>query len=133
MLPYALSIGISYNDFWDMTLKQFRIHEKGHNLKLKEIDKMNWYLGQYIYMADLAATDNCLNGRKSRAKYADKPFLQDVELDTKTEEEQLEDETKKEKLAAEKTFLKLKVMEANFNLRKEREAREKQKENEGDT
>lgn len=58
-----------------MNPKKMRICIKGYELKIKEQDKMNWYLGLYIK----SAIDCCLD-TKGKAEYPKLPVLNDLGL-----------------------------------------------------
>ena len=49
-----------------------------------------WTMGKYIFSAVQTATDHCLNGRKARSKYVEKPFMQLAEEQRILDEEQLQ-------------------------------------------
>lgn len=84
-LPYALSIGISYNDFWHMNPRRIKAFEEAHKLKAKMQDEQMWLMGIYIQSAVSVAVEHNLAGRKATSKYIEKPFLQN-EIFTKNKE-----------------------------------------------
>lgn len=75
MLPQAIVVGISVQDFWHMNPTMLKPYVKAHQLKLKEQDMLNWYLGHYVYSAVSTALDNGFNGKKAKSKYIDEPIM----------------------------------------------------------
>lgn len=49
---------------------------KGHQEKIKEQDCLAWLSGQYVLSAVTVGVERNLAGRKSRAKYLEKPMLE---------------------------------------------------------
>lgn len=101
--PFYLSIGMTYEQFWegDSTLPIF--YRKAEKLKAKsEFEKMNqskWLQGMYFYEALCCASPilrtNLGKGKVTVEPYRDKPYVFD---NTKKQEEQRElDRKKKEK------------------------------------
>lgn len=68
-----------------------------------------WTMGKYIFSAVQTATDHCLNGRKARSKYVEKPFMQLAEEQRILDEEQLQKQR-------EAFVSKLLIMKSNFDL-----------------
>lgn len=70
-------------------------------------------MGMYNLNAFSVALSTALNGRKSKAKYIDKPLLEQAQTvpDEELTEEQIEQERKK-------LLLALQVSQANFELNK---------------
>ena len=79
-LPYALSIGISYKDFWHMNPRRIRAFGEAHKKKTQILDEYMWQMGWYnkeafqVVMAHFGAG---LSGKKSDAEYIKKPLLQE--------------------------------------------------------
>lgn len=48
-------------------------------LQQKRTDHMMWQMGAYVTNAVSVAVSNALNGKKSKAKYLEKPFTQMAE------------------------------------------------------
>lgn len=72
-----------------------------------------WLSGFYTYRAVSTAIENCLAGKKSKAKYFEEPLLK------KTEKQIEDDMTEEEKKAAiDQLFMNLQIMQANFELNK---------------
>ena len=122
-LPHALTIGISYFDFWHMNPAILKAHVDAFIEKRKIMDEQMWVMGHYIMSAlDATVCNNVLwRGKNGKpAKYIEKPIMQTVNNNNKvlTEEEK--------KRETEKFFMSLKIMEANFkaNHKKEGEKNE---------
>lgn len=100
--PYANAMGISWRDFWDMTPRIIKAHQKGQEESMKLEDKLNWLTGQYVMSAIATVLDNALNGRNAKTEYVEEPILPKViENSRMTEEERLEIAMRKELLAME--------------------------------
>lgn len=81
---------------------------EAHKLKQREIDTQNWQLGIYF----MRAISVCLNTSKTeKIEYFDKPLLEQVEYE-RTQEYK--------RLAQERLFASLKLMQANFERNKGR-------------
>ena len=68
-----------------------------------------WTMGRYILSAVQTATDNCLNGKKARSKYVEKPFMELAEEENEISEEQIQKQR-------EAFVAKLLIMKSNFEL-----------------
>lgn len=78
-LPQALTLGISYNDFWHMNPRIIKIHLKAQKIKEQMIDEKLWRMGLYVESAVATAVEHNLAGRKTKSKYVEKPLLQQAE------------------------------------------------------
>lgn len=116
-LPYALSIGVSYNDFWHMNPRILNAIGKGYNLKRKARDEEMWLQGLYNYRATATAISNCFS-EKSKAQYIQSPLLSDYAAkDEISEEERIQQENYK-------LAMTLRIGQANFELSKKRKLRD---------
>lgn len=79
MLPEALMMGVSEEEFWELTPRMFKIHGEVYQRKLKEQDRFNWQLGAYFMNAVSVSLDHALNGHKARTEYFEKPFSEQGE------------------------------------------------------
>lgn len=76
------------------------------------LDEEMWCMGAYIHSAVLSAVEKNLAGKKSKANYVEKPFMQEEEINTyRAKEENM----KKVKAV----FQSLEIMKANFELSKQ--------------
>lgn len=74
-MPFALSLGVSYQDFWELTPKSLKCISKGHQLKLEEQNRMNYIQGYYNYVAINSILPTIMSlGKEPPAKYLDKPI-----------------------------------------------------------
>lgn len=67
-------LGVPEEKFWDSTpveLKPYRIMDE---MMQKRRDYEMWQMGAYVTNAVGVAVSNALNGKKSHAKYLDRPF-----------------------------------------------------------
>ena len=86
----------------DSCPKELEPFVKAHEIKMKEQDALIYsWIGNYVLSAVIVAVDRCLSGRKSKAEYVKKPMLNDIEIDSLTEEERYEKELRKALLAEE--------------------------------
>lgn len=93
-------MGISWCDFWEMTPRIIKAHQKGQEESMKLTDKLNWLNGQYVMSAISTVFDHALNGRQAKTEYIEQPILPKVIADSRlTEEERLEIAMGKELLA----------------------------------
>lgn len=96
MLPQALAIGVSYDDFWKLNPRKVKVLYQGYYEARKMRDQEMWHLGLYINSAVTVAIDHCLNGKKATSEYIKEPILSRPEYDaTLTEEERIELEMRK--------------------------------------
>ena len=76
VVPNCIAMGISYEQFWHLNPRTLECHVKAHQLKLKDADMMNWYMGQYMVSAIASCFDK-------KAEYVKKPFLENIALTEK--------------------------------------------------
>ena len=79
-----------------------------------------YQMGMYVLSAVQTAVQNALHGRKSKAKYLDKPLLQTVAENKKLDEENLTEEEKKKQRKL--LLAKLQLMQANFELNHDKDS-----------
>lgn len=104
-MPFALAIGVKFDEFWHLNPHKFNIIVSGHMRKQKMLDEQMWAMGMYIQNAVSVSIDHALNGRKAQSKYIDKPMLSEMEDNQLTEEERYEKELQKALLAEEQWIL----------------------------
>lgn len=106
-------MGVAYEQFMDSCPKELEPYVKAHNNKIMEEDYLQhlWW-GNYGISALIVAIDRCIHGKKAKAKYIDKPILQEIE---KMNQQLSEDELKKQR---ELFVAKLEIMKTNFELSK---------------
>ena len=115
-LPYALSIGVSYNDFWHMNPRILNAIGKGYELQRKARDEEMWTQGLYNFHAMATAIANCFS-KTSKAQYIKKPLLSDyVAKEEISEEKRIEMENYK-------LAMSLRIMQANWDLKEKRKIR----------
>lgn len=93
-----------------------KLHIKGEEERLKNLDMLNWINGIYSQSAVNTAVEHCLFGKKAKSKYIEKPLLEEAEEKRKVESGELSEEDKKRQ--TEQLFLKLRIMGANHKLAK---------------
>ena len=75
-----------------MNPRIIKLHIKGHNRKVQEIDYLLWLMGKYVLDAESVALAHFgagLAGKTSQAEYLEKPYMQDRDFNDQepTEEE----------------------------------------------
>lgn len=91
-------IGLSWDQFWCMNPKIYKLHVMAYNEKMKreikQQDAMLWSaIGNYVLSAVTVAVEKCLAGNKAKASYVKEPLLAHYgENDGLTEEEIAEKE-----------------------------------------
>lgn len=105
-------IGVSEEKFYDSDPKELEPYQIAYKWKQEENDAESWNLGAYVVESVIVALDHVLNGKKAKAEYPKKPFLQTEEAKNKTKKKKL---TKEEQLQGEKNLLMyLQTMQRNF-------------------
>lgn len=100
-----LAIGVTEDEFWHLTLRQMKIRQKAYEIRMKMQDEQVWaFCGNYVFSAVSTAVDHCMNGRKAKSKYIEKPMLENFGL--------TEEEINQKKL--DEFIEKMKVMESNW-------------------
>ena len=97
----------------DSTPYELECYHDAEVMREKRSDAERWHMGLYNLNAFSVALSSALNGRKSKAKYIEKPMLQNE--DTVPDEELTEEQIKQER---QKLLMALKVSQANFELNK---------------
>jgi hypothetical protein len=72
-------LGISEERFWESTPVELEPYRDMDKMMQERLDYQMWMMGAYVTKAVSVAVDNVLNGRKSRSKYLDKPFMAEAE------------------------------------------------------
>ena len=108
-----LSIGVSEEKFWDSTPYDLEPYFEAYKLKQRQWDAQAWQYNMYTMCAVQTAVATVLVGKKSKAKYLDKPFLQDIQEEQDKGENLSEVEKKRQR---EKFLMTLQLMQANFEL-----------------
>lgn len=120
MIP-CLALGISEELFWTLNPKRLHPYLEAEKLIQEKRDTEMWRMGMYVYDAVRAAVDNVLNGRKSQAKYMDKPLLEQYK-EAKQEVALTEEDEMKQ---VEAFFLSLETLSTNAKLAKQAKESEK--------
>lgn len=97
LLPLYLSIGVSEEKFWDSTPYDLEPYLDAYKLKQRQWDAQAWQYNMYTMCAVQTAVATVLVGKKTKAKYLDKPFLQDVQEEQEKGENLSEAEKKRQR------------------------------------
>lgn len=96
----------------DSTPVELAPYIRAHRIKLEEMDRVIWSsCGNYVLSALSVALDHCMNGKKAKSKYIEKPVFEMAN----TENNLTEDELQRQR---ELFVAKLMVMKTNFELNK---------------
>ena len=76
LCAYAISIGMSYHDFWYGDISMFKFYYRAEQFRLKKLNEEKWLQGMYIYTAigRLAPILNGLSKEKKAKPYLKKPI-----------------------------------------------------------
>ena len=104
-LPFYLSIGMSYEQYWDGDCLLARYYRKAHQMKHQRRNQELWLQGAYFYEAltDVAPTLHAFAKKGTKATpYVSEPFaLTDKEVrERRKREERLRYDKQKAKVAA---------------------------------
>lgn len=80
-------MGVTWERFMDSNPKELEPYDRAHKAKIIEQDYLQhlWW-GVYGRSAFGFAIDHCLNGKKAKSKYIEKPILQEKEEKNKNVE-----------------------------------------------
>ena len=96
--PVYMSIGMTYDEFWNGTPRMTEAYRKAHELKQDEMNFSLWLQGYYDYVAVGTALSNAF---KDRGKKADEYLKEPIRLRQKTKKElEAEQERKNQEIIA---------------------------------
>lgn len=110
--PFYMSIGMTYDEYWNQDVLMAKYFKKAHVLKLKEMDQAAWLQGVYVYEAILKVSPILHAFAKSGTKpepYSSKPygiFDKQEKTETEVKPEIKEDMTKKLEIEKAQWFFK---------------------------
>lgn len=116
ILPLYLSIGVSKEEFMDSTPTELRPYLEAEKIRQQRKDAEMWQSGIYTTSATYTAVAMALMGKKSKAKYFEKPLLEEKREEKKSNTIS-ENEKKKQRDAL---LTSLQLMQANFELNHEK-------------
>lgn len=89
---------------------------EGYKLKIKNMDRQMWLMGNYILSSVSVAIEHCLAGRKAKSKYLEKPLM-----------EQANNELSEKDLQKQRELFvaKLMTMKTNFELKHKKDEKTK--------
>jgi len=99
--------------FWKCTPHRLQTYIKAYKERANELDAIMWNMGVYVQRAVMVGVDSVLNGRKSRAKYFEKPIHM-MREDSKYYDASQLSESEKQALR-DKLVRNLKAMEKSHN------------------
>lgn len=99
----------------ESTPKELQVYIDAEKLSQRRRDAENWQMGMYNMSAFSVALGRALSGRKSKAKYMDKPLSEQIAEKKKEEDENLTEEQKA--VERDKLMAALMTWQANFELR----------------
>ena len=98
LCPYYMSIGMTYNEFWNEDVNLVEVYRKADELRMKRQNQAAWLQGMYFYEALCDASPLfrfTMKGKVKAEPYAKEPY-------PITEEEVKEREEKKARLKEER-------------------------------
>lgn len=107
-LPFYLSIGMTYDQFWNEDSTLVKHYRKAHELKQKQRNQSFWLQGLYFYEAlcDVAPTLKAFSKAKP-TPYCDEPFpLTDEDFKARKERQE---EAKAKKMMAQMEMFRAEV------------------------
>lgn len=115
-LPYAISIGLTKEQFYSCTMRQLNAYIEANKMKLVEKDLFDYRQGQYFLSALQTALDGAFNGKKAKTTYIDKPFLSDIQdsIISKEKDRPLTEEEKQRQIDL--FVLKRQIAKKNYDL-----------------
>lgn len=113
-MPFFLSLGVSKKEFFESTPKELEVYIDAEKMAQRRRDSENWQMGMYNMSAFSVALGRALSGRKSKAKYMDKPLSEQIAEKAKEEDENLTEEQKE--VERDKLLTALMTWQANFEL-----------------
>lgn len=109
-------MGVSYNEFWELTPRSLNVIVESYKLKRKVQDEEQWLLGGYMFSAVSFALQNAFRKKNQKAKtYFEElkePFLKGIA--DKTSNGEMSEEEKNKKLDL--LMAQLRVKQANFEI-----------------
>lgn len=113
-MPLFISLGVTKAEFMDSTPKELEVYIEAEKMAQRRRDAENWQMGMYNMSAFSVALGKALSGRKSKAKYMEKPLSEQIMEKKKEEDENLTEEQKD--VEREKLLAALMTWQANFEL-----------------
>lgn len=110
-LPYALSIHVPYETAMALNPTKLEPFTEAFNNEQKMLDYHMWMMGIYVQDAVMVAVEKNLAGKKSKAKYFEKPLME------QQEEKNGDNLTQEQKHnIVENLFTSLQIRKANWDL-----------------
>lgn len=106
---------MSKSEFMESTPKELNVYIEAERMLQKRRDAENWQMGMYNMSAFSVALGRAISGRKSKAKYIDKPLSDTIAEKKKEEDENLTEEQKA--VERDKLMAALMTWQANFELK----------------
>lgn len=119
--PYALVMGITWSEFWEMTPAIIEAHKKGFRLKKEEDNAYAYIQGIYVRDALASTVGNMFRKKGSKAiEYPSEPYgmYKDEQIEEVQDGEEIMTEDEKRR-KTEALFMQLRLMQANFELSKQ--------------
>jgi hypothetical protein len=110
-------MGVSYNEFWELTPRSLNVIKESYKLKRKVQDEEQWLLGGYMFSAVSIALGNAFRKKNQKTKsYFEElkePFLKGI-TDKPSKGEMSEEEKQKH---IDALMARLHIMQNNFNTK----------------
>lgn len=110
-----MSIGMTYDEFWNQDVAMVRAYRKAHELKRRQQNEMLWMQGWYIRDALLSTVGNMFSGKGSAPiEYPTEPYpvtVEQVEEKKEQEHKRMEERMKADMMALAARMIKQKMPE----------------------
>lgn len=128
-----MSLGMTYEQYWDGDVWMVRDFRKSHKLKLEEQNRQAWLQGMYVYSAigSMAPLLRAFSKARKPDEYMKEPLdMYGVRKEQKEKADPSQKHTEQSKSDTKAKQL-MEIWAINFNKRFEERQREKEKESEG--
>lgn len=119
LCPYYISLGMTYDDFWNGDCAMAKAYRKAHDMKLEEMNFSLWLQGKYFYdaLCCVAPIFRAFSKAKKPVNYHEYPFILKTDFSEMRKKQQESESDKKARQM-------LEAFAANFNQKfKEKEGR----------
>lgn len=114
-LPFYMSIGMTYDEFWNGPCDLKKYYRKAHEIKVKRDNFNAWIQGRYIYDA-ICAVSPILRFSMGKGKVEAHPYLQEPYPTSEREIRERQERTQREEY--EKSISRFKEMAALDEIEK---------------
>lgn len=103
LCPYYMSIGMTYEQFWDGEAELPKYFREAHELRMREQNRMMYYQGAYVYSAIIAVSPILRAFSKAKEPA---PYLDDVIPISEKEADEIKERKEREQFEKNLTWMK---------------------------